>query len=130
LLKAEFMQTVYLENRGGKGFSLHALPLEAQYAPVYGIVAADINHDGKKDILLAGNNTWTRIKFGRYSANHGILLLGNGKSGFTYVPQWQSGLNLRGDIRTIQPIVSNNKIEFLFGANNDTLKVVHPSNSK
>ncbi|MEP6597049.1 MAG: FG-GAP-like repeat-containing protein, partial [Ginsengibacter sp.] len=130
LLKAEFMQTVYLENQDSKGFSLHVLPLEAQYAPVYGIVAADINHDGKKDLLLAGNNTWTRIKFGRYSANHGVLLLGNGKNGFTYVPQWQSGLNLRGNIRTIQPIAGKDKIEFLFGANNDTLKVVSLSNNK
>ena len=56
ILKAETMQTVYLENQGSKGFALHQLPLQAQYSPVYGIVAADINHDGKKDILLAGNN--------------------------------------------------------------------------
>ena len=84
ILKAETMQTVYLENQGRKGFALHHLPLQAQYSPVYGIVTADINADGKKDILLTGNNTWTRIKFGRYSANHGVFLLGNGKGNFTY----------------------------------------------
>jgi hypothetical protein len=119
------MQTAYLENQGSKGFALRALPLEAQYAPVYGIVAEDVNNDGKKDILLAGNNTWTRIKFGRYSANHGVLFLGNGKGGFSYVPQWQTGLHLSGDIRTVKTIVANNKIKFLIGANNDSLKVIN-----
>lgn len=83
-----------------------------------------------KDLLLVGNNTWTRIKFGRYSANHGVLLLGNGKGGFTYVPQWQSGLNLRGDFRTIKVITANNKNQFLAGANNDSVKVLSLNNNK
>lgn len=82
MLKAETMETVYLENQCSKGFALHTLPLEAHYSPLYGIVAADINNDGKKDLLLAGNNTWTRIKFGRYSGNHGVALLGDGNSSF------------------------------------------------
>ena len=117
VLKAETMQTVYLENQGSKGFALHVLPEEAQYAPIYAIAVTDINHDGKKDILLAGNNTWTRIKFGRYSANHGVVLLGDGKGGFTYVPQWQSGLQLRGNVRSVATIQVNNETEFLVGVN-------------
>jgi hypothetical protein len=117
VLKAETMQTVYLENQGSKGFSLHVLPEEAQYAPIYAIAVTDINHDGKKDILLAGNNTWTRIKFGRYSANHGVVLLGDGKGNFSYVPQWQSGLQLRGNVRSVATIQVNNETEFLEGVN-------------
>ena len=117
VLKAETMQTVYLENQGSKGFALHVLPEEAQYAPIYAIAVTDINHDGKKDILLAGNNTWTRIKFGRYSANHGVVLLGDGKGGFTYVSQWQSGLQLRGNVRSVATIQVNNETEFLVGVN-------------
>ncbi len=117
ILKAETMQTVYLENKSGKGFALHTLPLEAQYAPVYGIVAADINHDGKKDILLAGNNGWTRIKFGRYSANHGVLLLGDGKGGFSYVPQSESGLNIRGDVKSLQLIKTGKSQNIIAGIN-------------
>ncbi len=54
MLKAEMMQTVYLENKGGSGFTLRALPLQAQYSPVYGIAAEDLNGDGRKDMLLAG----------------------------------------------------------------------------
>src|SRR5207237_7504794 len=98
------MQTVYLQNEGEKGFIVHPLPMEAQYAPVYAITGLDANHDGKTDILLAGNNTWTRIKFGRYMANHGVLLLNDGKGGFTYVPQSQSGLDIRDNVRSLQLI--------------------------
>jgi hypothetical protein len=118
VLKAENMQTVYLENRGSEGFLLHKLPLEAQYSPVYSITSIDANHDGKKDLLLGGNNTWTRIKFGRYSANHGVLLLGDGKGNFSYVPQFKSGLNIRGNVRGIATIKDKDKMQIIVGINN------------
>ena len=123
-LKAETMQTVYLENTGTNGFALRTLPLQAQYAPVYAIAAADVNNDGKKDILLAGNNTWTRIKFGRYSANHGILLTGDGKGNFNYVPQTKSGLNLRENVRSMQPISVGKNIEFICGNNDSPVEII------
>lgn len=117
VLKAESMHTVYLENQGSKGFSLRPLPLPAEYSPVYGIVTTDVNGDGKKDILLTGNNTWTRIKFGRYSANHGIVLLGNGKGDFTYAPQTQSGLNIRGNVRSLKLIKTGKSKSIIAGIN-------------
>jgi len=119
LLKAEIMQTVYLENQGSKGFALHTLPLPAQYSPVYGIVTTDINGDGKKDILLTGNNTWTRIKFGRYSANHGVVLLGNGKGSFTYATQTESGLNIRGNVRSLR-LIKTGKLQSIIAGVNDS----------
>ncbi|MEO6218791.1 MAG: VCBS repeat-containing protein, partial [Ginsengibacter sp.] len=122
VLKAEIMQTVYLENKGKDGFVLRQLPIEAQYSPVNAIAVADINHDGKNDLILAGNNSWTRIKFGRYRANHGILLLGDGKGNFEYVVQSQSGLNVREDIRSMQLINSKNSLKLIFGANNSSIK--------
>jgi len=119
ILKAEIMETIYLENLGSKGFSRRALPVQAQYAPVYGIVMEDMNGDGKKDIMLAGNNTWTRIKFGRYTANHGVLLLADEKGGFTYIPQTKSGLNLRGNVRALQHIRTGKGQQIIAGINDD-----------
>jgi hypothetical protein len=121
LLKAEMMQTIYLENRGKQGFVLKQLPLQVQYAPVYAISVVVANHDGKKDLVLSGNNSWTRIKFGRYRANHGELLINDGKGNFTYVPQAKCGLNIRDDIRSSQIILCGKKIKALFGANNDRI---------
>src|SRR5260221_6216912 len=68
LLNASLLSTVYLENNGNAGFIKRDLPPEAQYAPVFAIASVDANGDGKKDIVLAGNNSWSRIKFVRYDA--------------------------------------------------------------
>jgi hypothetical protein len=86
---------------------------------VYGIVMEDLDKDGKKDILLAGNNTWTRIKFGRYSANHGVLLLGDGKSNFTYLPQLKSGLTLKGNVKSLKLINGSKIPKIIAGVNDD-----------
>ena len=124
-LKAETMETIYLENQGDKGFILHHLPIEAQYAPVYAITSIDINQDGKKDLLLAGNNTWTRIKYGRYSANHGVVLSGDGKGNFTYLPQSKSGLKLRGNVRSIIKVKNKIDEQIIVGLNDQPALSLH-----
>jgi hypothetical protein len=68
--------------------------------------------------LLAGNNSWTRIKYGRYSANHGILLIGDGKGNFSYIPPMHSGLNVRGDVRSMLQIKTGSAVSIFFGMNN------------
>ncbi|MEJ7831205.1 MAG: VCBS repeat-containing protein, partial [Segetibacter sp.] len=125
VLKAEILKTVYLENTG-KGFKLIPLPVEAQYAPVYAITSLDANRDGKKDLLFAGNNTWTRIKFGQFTSGNGTLLSGNGKGSFEYVPQWKSQLNIKGDVRSIQSFSfgKNSGSQFIIGINNAQARVI------
>jgi hypothetical protein len=112
-LKANNLATTYFENTG-KGFSQKQLPVEAQYAPVMAIEVLDINKDGKKDILLAGNNMFTRIKFSTYDASRGAIFIGDGKGEFTYMPQWQSGLHVTGNVRSL--LTLGNKL--VFGLNN------------
>jgi len=118
VLSVSEQATLYLKNDAGKGFSKKTLPIEAQYAPVYAIISLDANKDGKPDLLLAGNNSWTRIKYGRYSANHGILLIGDGKGNFSYVPQMHSGLDVRGDVRSMLQIKTGGAESVFFGMNN------------
>lgn len=124
VLNVTEQSTLYLQNDVEKGFSKKPLPVQAQYAPVYAITSLDANKDGKNDLLLAGNNSWTRIKYGRYSANHGILLIGDGKGNFTYIPQWRSGLNIRENVRSVQAITTGNQIQFIFGINNGAAKTI------
>lgn len=121
MLQAGMLSTTYFQNNGAEGFSVRDLPNEVQYAPVYAIISCDINKDGKKDIILAGNNAWTRIKFGRYRANHGTVMLGDGKGGFTYVQQYEGGLNIRADIRSMEMLHVNNKQVLFLGANDGPL---------
>ena len=117
VLKAGMMETIYLENRGKEGFALRHLPKEVQYSPVYAMETMDVNRDGHPDLVLAGNNAWTRIKFGRYRANHGILLLNDGKGNFSYVNQRMSGLDVRGDVRSMQQVSTPEGPVLIFGLN-------------
>ncbi|MES2828848.1 MAG: VCBS repeat-containing protein [Bacteroidota bacterium] len=115
-LRATYLKTAYFE-MSPKGKLLEKdLPLQAQFAPVFTITCLDYNRDGFKDILLTGNINQSRIRLGNYDANHGILLAGNGKGSFKYVKE--SGLNIRGDVRSVLTI--NNTV--LFGINQDKMK--------
>ena len=117
VLTANLMTSVYLEN-AGKAFIKKDLPVEAQYSPVYAMEATDLNNDGNLDLILGGNNLYTRIYLGRYDASHGTVLLGDGKGNFNYLSQQKSGLKVRGDVRSI--VVEGDNV--LFGVNNSTVK--------
>ena len=86
----------------------------------------DANADGKKDLLFAGNNSWTRIKFGQYTASNGTLVSSTGKGNYTYVPQWKSGLNIRGNVRSLVSVGSGNNsgTQFVFGINNAESRII------
>jgi hypothetical protein len=111
------LKTLYLENTG-TSFVTHELPVEAQAAPVFAIAILDINKDGNLDFVLAGNNSKNRIYLGRDDANHGSVMLGDGKGNFHYLPQQKSGLNLRGDVRSV---LTDGK-SLLFGVNSSSVK--------
>jgi enediyne biosynthesis protein E4 len=99
-------------------FEEKPLPLAAQYAPVFTITSMDYNSDGKKDLLLCGNINQARLRFGKINANYGVLLQGDGKGSFHYIPQKESGFHLWGDVRSVIPV--NN--ELLFGINGQAIK--------
>lgn len=123
-LKADFFETTWFENREGV-FVAHSLPIQANYSPVYAIGIDDYDQDGKKDILLAGNIEHTRIKIGKIDANYGVLLKGDGKGNFTYVPQLQSGLTIRGCVRSLVSIINNKKEKLVVFGVNDQPPVVY-----
>jgi len=124
------MRTIYLENKGADGFAEQRLPVEAQYSPVYSIAVTDVNGDGNQDMIFTGNNAWTRIKFGRYRANHGMVFLGDGKNHFAYLPQCSTGLNVRGDVRSSILLNAGGKQELILGVNDDQLKCYSISKNK
>jgi enediyne biosynthesis protein E4 len=127
-LEAQMLSTVYLENDGNSGFKIKTLPPEVQYAPVYSMQTFDVNNDGKKDVIIAGNNAWTRVRFGRHRSSHGILLLGGNNGVFTYVPQYKSGLVIRGDVRSMELVSSGGKKKLFIGLNDAPLNVYNLNN--
>ncbi|MDX2248258.1 MAG: VCBS repeat-containing protein [Bacteroidia bacterium] len=102
--------TLFLSGESGK-YNVSPLPIQAQYAPVYTLTILDYNEDGNDDVLLCGNNSHAKLRLGKLDANYGTLLRGDGKGGFAYVNQTQSGFRLEGDVRSV---VEVNGI-FVFG---------------
>ena len=117
-LSANCLTTVcFISKAKGK---LHqvTLPLQAQYAPVYTITTLDYDHDGNDDLLLCGNMNHARIRFGKYDANYGVLLKGDGKGNYKYITQQQSGFRLWGDVRSVLKL--NNTL--VFGMDKNVIK--------
>jgi hypothetical protein len=87
-----------LLNRGGR-FEVRELPAEAQRAAAHGIAVADFNGDGRTDLVLAQNLFPTNVELPRNDAGAGLVLLGDGRGGFTPLSPRASGLVVRGDAR-------------------------------
>lgn len=117
-LSANCLQTVALiSDKTGKLHDIN-LPLSAQASPVFTINVMDYDHDGNDDLLLCGNINHTRIRFGKYDANYGVLLKGDGKGNFSEVPSLRSGFKLVGDVRCVLPV--NDLL--LFGINQGSIR--------
>lgn len=101
ILKATHFQSSYIENLGSGKFKLSNLPIEAQYAPLNGMLSDDFDGDGSLDILGVGNDYSTEVFTGRYDASIGVFLKGNGKGGFKSTPVDQTGFFVDGDAKGI-----------------------------
>lgn len=123
-LTCDETRSCWLENKGNGKFAIHPLPIEAQFAPVNAIICADMDGDGIKDILLAGNEYQTEVMTGRYDASYGCFLKGTGKKDFTVIPPEKSGFKIDGDIKDMKVITAaNNKKLILVAVNNDSMRV-------
>ena len=78
-LQANYMTSCFIENKGNGQFSIKALPLEAQVAPLYGMISQDIDNDGNLDLLMVGNDYGMEPYSGRHDAFMGLCLKGDGK---------------------------------------------------
>lgn len=110
---ASEMSSLLLENTGNS-FTVHQLPMQAQWYPVYSINVSDINGDGKKDLIIGGNQAYARIKFGAYSCGKGDVFINKGHCHFERLSPVQSGIRITGDIRNA--IVTSQHL--IFGINN------------
>ncbi len=122
-------RSCWLENMGSGKFTKHPLPAEAQFAPVNAIVAEDLDGDGYKDLILAGNEYQADIMTGRYDASYGTVLKGSKAAAFSALPFSKTGFILNGDIKSMSllPAANGGRL-LLVAANNDSLRVLRINN--
>jgi hypothetical protein len=123
--RAETLQTSYLENRGTSGWSLHPLPIQAQFAPVYGIQHGDYNGDGHQDLILVGNTNDPDVLTGRYDASKGLMLTGDGHGQFAPWTMRHSGVLIDGAAKGIVTLhTADGGTLIVVAQNNDRVRVL------
>ena len=124
VVRCETFNSSYLENLGGGRFELTSLPLEAQFAPIYGISVGDYNGDGHLDALTTGNFYASVVSTGKYDASIGLLLSGDGQGGFQPVTASKTGILADGDSKGMVQMVSpQGKLRVMVADNSGPLKV-------
>jgi hypothetical protein len=114
--------TIVLLNHGQKGFERRALPVEAQFSPVYGIHFQDANQDGNLDIMLGGNLFAVKPEVGKYDAMHGLLLTGDGAGTFKALNSRHSGVKVQGEVRHVHALKTRKGELLAFVRNNDSIQ--------
>ncbi len=119
----EFRSGIFVNEGAGK-YVFQAFENWAQTSPINGILFEDFDHDGLKDMLLAGNNYMSEIETTRADAGNGTLLKGNGKGDYKFIPNHKTGLFANGDTRNLLLVkgkqkqvlvVNNNSPHRLYG---------------
>ncbi|MES2730922.1 MAG: VCBS repeat-containing protein, partial [Bacteroidota bacterium] len=129
VVQSENFSSSYIENLGKGHFRLKSLPVEAQIAPLFGMVSQDYNGDGQLDLFAVGNSYATETQMGQYDASIGLLLRGNGKGNFTPVKAGVSGFVVEGDAKGMAEItLDEGRSLLLVTKNSGKISAYQPTN--
>ena len=129
-LAANNLQSCYLNNLGNGKFQIKPLPIQAQFAPLYGMQAEDVDGDGYLDVIINGNDYGTEVASGRYDALNGLILKGDGKGNFKPLTIQQAGIYIPGDGKALVALRSaNNSYLLAASQNKSTLKLFSAKSS-
>jgi hypothetical protein len=119
VLEARTFASSVALNDGRGHFALHALPVEAQLAPIHAALADDYDGDGRVDLLVAGNFHGVPPSQGRYDASYGLLLRGTGAGRFAAVDMAASGVAIDGEVRRLRVVRAAGGRRLIVAARND-----------
>ncbi|MEJ2161949.1 MAG: VCBS repeat-containing protein [Robiginitalea sp.] len=109
-----------LLNKGDGKFDAVPLPEEAQITPLFDVVARDLDRDGREDLILAGNIYETEVETPRLDGISGKVLLSKGDGTYRVMPHMQSGLYLRGNIKSLATFSEGTTHWLLAGVNDNS----------
>lgn len=117
-------ETLLVINNGDGTFTSKPLPSRSQLSCICGIACADINKDGKTDIIMGGNNFEFKPQFSRLDADYGNILLNKGDLDFEWQNYNDSGFFIKEEVKHILPIKDRNgNVFFVVAINNGKPRV-------
>jgi len=120
-LKTHTFASMIFENKNNKFYS-HILPPEAQFSPMFVSLSEDIDKDGKKEIILAGNDNAFEVFTGPKNATQGVIFSVDKKFNFK---KWEAAKNnfiVPFSAKKMKKININKKNIILVAQNNENLK--------
>jgi len=96
-------------NLGNGQFEMIPLPPEVQFSSVTDIWCGDLNGDGRKDLVMAGNDSGFIPQLSKLDASYGHTLLNQGGGQYAWIPCANSGFFLRGEVKTLAMVVIKGK---------------------
>ncbi|HJW28405.1 MAG TPA: CRTAC1 family protein, partial [Saprospiraceae bacterium] len=101
VLNSTYHASVVAWNEGHGQFTLDQLPMDVQLSCVSAIAVDDINHDGKPDLFLGGNDYGFLPQFSRLDASTGLILLNHGRNQWVVMDRHDSGWIVKGEMKSV-----------------------------
>jgi enediyne biosynthesis protein E4 len=120
--QAEMLESVIGWNDGNGSFQIEKLPDQAQWAPVYSILPADLNGSGTPEIMIGGNLDAVRPQAGPYDALFGLVLSPDSEGNYQTLKKQESGFFSDGEIRFMKPLKTDSRTIYIVSRNNRELQ--------
>ncbi|GAA4933831.1 VCBS repeat-containing protein [Algibacter agarivorans] len=114
----EFRSGIFINN-GSDGFTFEPFENRIQISPINSMVYDDIDGDGIKDLLLAGNNYVSEVETTRADAGIGAFLKGDSQNKFEFISNKDLGLFIDKDVRDMT-VIKTKKGKIVFVTNNNS----------
>ena len=121
--KATTFESGALINDGDGHFTFHPLPRFAQAAPGYGVVAADIDADGRVEVVAVQNMFTREPETGLWRGGIGVILEYGADGVFRVEPASETGFVVDGDAKglTLCDLDSDNRPDLVVCQNDGKL---------
>jgi enediyne biosynthesis protein E4 len=117
--EGNYFKSAVAINEGNGKFKMIALPKEVQFSCIKAIWCGDLNKDGRKDLLMAGNDHGFMPQFSHLDASRGNTLINKGDGTFEYVENQNSGFSIRKEVRQLLDIKKGKERILVALVNND-----------
>lgn len=121
---AKTFESISIENLGKGNYSMRPLPDLAQISNINSTIIYDVDQDGIKDLIVAGNMYGSEIETPRNDASLGLFMKGKGNFQFEPIPMGESGLNISYDVKEMKLINYQNGKALVIGVNNGKLRLI------